>query len=158
MEFLFKHTWIFFIAITIVNAFIFKNKTKIYINKNPELQEGYNSIFKYMIIYGTIPWIIMAIGDLTGLTESTFDFLNPRSLNPIVLIFYLVIFFIWGLGLRWIYFRNGAEFIERHPGLIQKRGFGGDPENISAKQIKIFFALALIGGTSGIIMMWMMNV
>lgn len=70
-------------------------------------------------------------------------------MNPIVLLFHASIVAIWILSVRWIYFKDGAEFLERHPGLLR-----GNP---TAKSIKIFFPFMLIGGIAGMVMMWVMS-
>ncbi|BDD01478.1 hypothetical protein [Persicobacter psychrovividus] len=77
-------------------------------------------------------------------------------MNPMVLIFHLSIIILWALSKRWIYFKKGAEFIETHPGLMQKSSFSGNT-NVTAKQIKLLFPLMLLGGIAGMIMMWFMN-
>jgi len=154
---IFKQTWIMFIAVTIANAFILKSRAKEYIAKNPDLKKGYENLFKGIIFFGNIPWTIIAIGNLSGMTNSIFDFFNPRSMNPVVLTFHASIIALWILSVYWIYFRNGAAFLERHPGLIRRRGFNGNSD-VTAKQIKIFFPLMLLGGIAGMIMMWNMKI
>ena len=157
VEIIFKQAWIMFIAVTIANAFILKFRAKKYIAENPDLKTGYENLFKGSILFGNIPWIIIAIGNLSGMTKSIFDFFNPRAMNPIVLIFHASIIVLWILSVRWIYFRNGADFLERHPGLIGKHGFIGN-SNVTAREIKIFFPLMLLGGIAGMIMMWIMQI
>ena len=93
----------------------------------------------------------MAIGDLSGMTYDIFEFFFPGDMNPIVLIFHASIIFLWILSGWWIYFKNGAEFLERHPGLLRTSGFG---ENITAKQLKIIFPFVILGGIFGMVLMW----
>lgn len=95
---------------------VFKYRSKSYISKEPSLQSGYDLYFKGILLYGNIPWAIMAIGDLSGMTHSTFDYFNPRNMNPAVLALHVSIIVLWIMSIRWIYFKDGAEFIERHPG------------------------------------------
>ena len=77
-------------------------------------------------------------------------------MNPIVLLFHVAIVILWGLSIWWIYFRDGAAFIEKHPGLVQKSSFSGN-HNVTAKQIKLFYPLMLLGGIIAMIMMWQMD-
>lgn len=156
MEIIFKHTWILFIAVTIANGFIFKYRSKKYIVEKPELEAGYNKFVKGWLFYGNIPWVIMAIGNLSGMTNNTFAYFAPRQMNPIVLLFHAAIIVLWGLSIWWIYFNNGAEFIEKHPGLVQKSSFSGR-HNVTAKQVKLFYPLMLLGGIIGMMMMWQMD-
>ena len=156
MEIIFKHTWIMFIAVTIANGLIFKSRSKKYIREKPELEEGYNKYIKGWMIYGNIPWIIMMIGNLSGLTQNTFEYFNLRAMNPIVLLFHLSIIVLWILVVRWVYFKKGAEFFENHPGLIQISSFKGNT-NVTAKQVYLLVLIMLLGGIGGMIMMWFMN-
>ena len=145
-----------FIAATIANGLILKYRSKKYIAQNPELADGYDKYFKGWLIYGNIPWLIMMIGNLSGMTQNTFEYFNPIALNPLVLFFHFSVIVLWVLSLRWIYFKNGAEFIEKHPGLIQKTSLSGNT-NVTAKQIKFFFPFMLMGGIFAMIMMWIMD-
>ena len=87
MSAIFNHFWIMFIVVTVANGLIWKSRSKKYIAENPELQEGYDSLIKGWFIFGNIPWIIMGIGMLTGMTKNIFEFSNPRQMNPIVIVF-----------------------------------------------------------------------
>lgn len=156
MEFIFRHCWIIFIAVTWINYFILKKDTQQYVNQNPSLKIGYDKLFKTMLIYGNIPWLIIALGDITGQTNSIFDFFKPKSFNPFVLTFHLYIIIIWVLLVRWLYFKKGAEFLIQHPGLIRIKGFGGAVAP-TPTLIKIFFAIALLGGIAGLTMMWLFD-
>lgn len=132
-----RYFWIVFIIAAIINTFIVRRRSKKHIAKSPELAVGYEKLFRGMIIFGNLPSIIMGIGILTGLACSMFDYFQPNSLNPIVLIFHFSIIALWILSIWWIYFNRGAEFIEKHPGLLYVQGFG-DRKKITAKQLKLF--------------------
>lgn len=156
MEILFRHAWILFIVVNIVNGFILNYRSKKHIAQNPELEAGYRQYLKGWLIYGNIPWVIMMIGNLSGLTHSIYEYFNPKTLNPMVLTFHLSIIVLWVLGVRWIFFKGGAEFIENHPGLWRKSSFNGSTD-VTAKQVKLFFPLMLAGGIAGMVMMWTMD-
>ena len=123
MEIIFKHFWATFIVLMIVNAAILKYRTRTYVAEKPELKKGYDQFIKGMLFYGNIPWVIMGIGALTGMTNNGFEYATPRQMNPIVLIFHASLVILWILSVWWIYFRGGAEFIEKHPGLVQSNSF-----------------------------------
>lgn len=156
METIFKNPWIFLIGVTIANGMFLKHNSKKYIAQNPELEQGYDMLFKGLITYGNIPWVIMMIGNLSGMTQYGFEYLNPRAMNPMVLAFHLSIILLWVLGIRWIYFKNGAEFMESHPGLLRKKGFGDDTD-LTAIEIKMFFSLMLMGGITGMVILWVVD-
>lgn len=153
MDIIFRYAWVLFIVVTVVNYLIIKARVQEHIDKNPDLKAGYDKILKAILIYGTIPWWIMAIGSLTGQTNSVYDYFHPRTLNLIVLILHLYMIVIWVLAVRWIYFRNGADLLVRHPGIFTIRGLGNS-FTPTLTLIKTFFALALLGGLVGMALMW----
>lgn len=157
MEILFNNAWIMFIVVMIANGLVLKFRSKKYIRENPDLRAGYDLFFKGWIIYGNIPWLIIGLGNIAGLTHSIFEYFNPKAMNPIVLIFHASIIILWVLSIRWIYFMNGAEFIEKHPALFQRSSLNGS-KDMMAKQIKLFYPIMLLGGVAGMVMMWIMDI
>jgi len=141
----------------VANALILKYRSKVYVAENPALKKGYDNFIKGVLFYGNIPWVIMGIGALAGMTNNGFEYAAPRQMNPIVLIFHASLVILWLLSVWWIYFRGGAEFIERHPGLIQKKSFSGR-KNVTAKEIKIFYPIMLLAGVIAMILMWVMDI
>ena len=156
MPAIFNHFWIMFIVGTVANGLIWKSKSKKYIAENPELQEGYDSLIKGWLIYGNIPWIIMGIGMLSGLTKNIFEFFNPREMNPIVIVFFLVIIVEWILSVKWIFFNGGAEKLVKHPGMFTQTEKGN--EKFETMKVKLLCVAGIIGGIVGIVMMWKMNI
>ncbi len=157
MHLLFTDTWIFFILFTIINGIILKIRSKKYISEKPELKDGYDKYFWNWIFYANIPWVIMGVGNLSGMTSNTFEYFNPRSLNPIVLILHASIIVEWILSIIWIYFFNGGEFIEKHPGLFENF-FLSKRKNVNAKDVKVYLPLMLLGGIIGMVIMWVMDI
>lgn len=151
---LLKHFWVAFIFVTFLNAVILKRRAKEYADKNPMLEEGYNKMFLYYITIGNVPWIIMGLGMLTGYTETIIDYFRPRDMNPIVLLFHLSTIIILCVFDYWIFFRNGAEFLSRHPGLFNSNSFFVKNERLTAKQIKMLFGLLTIPGFLALLLMW----
>lgn len=78
-------------------------------------------------------------------------------MNPAVLAFHASIVALWLLSVYWIYFNNGAKFIENHPGLIRRKRLG-TVSNFTEKEIKLYFPIVLIGGIAGMVMMWFVSV
>jgi hypothetical protein len=142
MEIIFICIWVAFTAITFFNAMWIRSNAQEYIARDPALKDGYDKMIKVYIILLNIPLIIIAIGSFTGITKSVFDYLRPKTLNPAVLVFHTYIIVLWVWSIFWIYFQNGAEFLERHPGLIRVSNF---KTNIypTAKQIKLFFSFCI---------------
>ncbi len=157
MDLLLKHFWIIFIIFTILHGIILKIRSIKYIKDNPDLEYGYNKLFKGVILYGNIPWAIMGIGNILHITTKVSDYFNPKSLNPSVLLFHASIIVIWILTIRWVYFNNGANFLSKHPGLFGRFGIGSSPKELTEVQIKIYLGLCLLGGLGGMIMMWIVE-
>ena len=155
---IFQNFWIFALLIGIINAVIFKFKSIKYIEEKPELKEGYNKIIRGFLFWGSIPFLIMGCGTLTGHTPNIFDYFRPRTLYPFVILFHLSIILIWLYGSYWIYFRDGAEFLSKHPGIVQKSNFLQDKYSICPKEIKFVWGLGLTFGIIAMIMMWVINI
>ncbi|QHW01012.1 hypothetical protein [Spirosoma endbachense] len=155
MDLISRYAWVLLIGVTVVNYVIIKARVQEHIDINPDLKAGYDQILKALLIYGTIPGLIMAMGSLTGRTTSVYDYFHPGTLtlNPFVLLLHLYIIVIWILAVRWIYFKQGAEILVRHPGVFTYRGLGNSVTPTSTI-IKIVFALALLGGIVGMTRMW----
>jgi len=152
MNGLFNHFWILLIGVTIANGLIWKYKSKNYIAEKPERKEGYDKLIKSWLIYGNIPWIIMGIGMITGLTKSMDEFFYPGQMNLIVTIYFLSIIFLWIFGSYWIYFKGGAERLVEHPGLITQTEKGN--EKFETIKVKLLWGLGILGGIFGVYMMF----
>jgi len=145
--FLFDYAWVFFILITLINAFILKVRAARAIRDQPELRVGYDQLFKGYILFMNIPWVLMGIGMLVGGVPSTFTYLYPRGGNPFVIAFHISVVILWLLSIWWIYFRGGAEFLVKYKGVFR--------QDISSPiLIKVMFALMLVGGIFGMTIMW----
>lgn len=85
MEILFEHYWIGFLVILLANGVIIKHRFNQEIKEKPALKKGYYAILKVAMGLGSIPLIIMIIGDLGDWIQSPFEYLNPKAMNPIIL-------------------------------------------------------------------------
>lgn len=147
MELIFEHIWVILIAITVISAFMLKWESKPYIAEDPELKDGYRKFFNAMLIYPNIPLLIMGTGDISGIPGT--DFFSFSTTQPLVLLFHASWVTIMALATRWIYFKNGADFLARHPGMMLRLGPGFSvTHEVSAKEIKLMLprvAFSLIG-------------
>lgn len=156
MEIVFKYFWLFLIIGTLINAFMLKYRSQQYIADDPSLKAGYNKIFIGIIFLGNIPWAIMGIGILLGQNETIHDYFFPRSWNITVLAFYASIGIMWILGIWWVYFKNGAEFIEKHPGFLEGSRVG-NRRHVTARQVKLFLPLVILATVIAFGFMWSME-
>ena len=51
-----------FVAVTVANALILKLRSRRYIRERPELSEGYKRLFRGVLLWGNLPWLLMGIG------------------------------------------------------------------------------------------------
>lgn len=102
----------------LVNGLIFRIRSRPYVRRNPELQEGYETIVRGLLIWGSLPWLVMGIGLLSGGVDSLFEYFVPELSSPYVLGFYATIVVLLILGTYWLLLRGGAELLVRHPGLL----------------------------------------
>lgn len=158
MKHLTQYIWILFILVNFFNAYLLRKKAAEFIEESPEKENGYKIIFKNFLIYGSIPWIIIGIGNTFGLTESVFDYFQPSKMNPMVLLFHFSIIAIWILLIRFIFFKNGAKFLENHPGIIRVNSFGNVNDNPSENTIKLITIVGIIGGIIAMSMMWFVTI
>lgn len=150
--FFFKHAWAFFFIITSLNAFKFRNNAAEQIRNDPELAAGYEFLFKYSLIIGNLPWLIMAFGDLSGLTNYIFDFFFPALLNPVVLAFHAVVISSCIAGSYWMFFKDGAAFLMKHPGFLN---FETPPGKQTKIKIMLIWTLMMAGTVAAELFMWL---
>ena len=146
-NFIFNNGWILFILVTVFNAFYLKARSKKFIDKQPDLQEGYDQLFKGYLIYLNIPWIVMGIGILFGGVPSVYSFFRPRDGNIFVLAFHATVVILWMLSIWWFYFNGGAEFLIKYSGVFNR-------DIQSPMLLKTYFGLSLLGGIIGMAFMW----
>ncbi len=142
-----KWFWLVIIAATCLIAGIFRFKSQRHIRDNPELADGYAKIFRGIVIWGNIPWIVMGLGIIVGGVPSVRNYFRPRDGNPFVLAHFVSVFLIWTLGTYWLFFRGGAEMLVKHPGLF----------NVDIKSplmLKLLWILCLACGIGAVIMLF----
>lgn len=117
LEFIGRHLWAFILLIIIIDRYhtnyIFKKRGY----PEPELKQSYIYSLKMYFIIITIPILIMGVGDITGMVYYSIDFFKIGSINIVSILFHAYIIFIFFLFIWWVYFRNGAEYIEKHNSL-----------------------------------------
>lgn len=79
MSLIFQHAWLMFILVTCLNAFSIWKTAKKEIARDAELEGGYRSMVRGLVIYGNIPWIVMGAGVVFGGVPDVFHFLNPQA-------------------------------------------------------------------------------
>ncbi len=152
---LIENFWLVLIAVNFINGFVMWRRAQEYIKENPDLRPGYLQIIKGFILFASIPWLVMGLGQITGMTKSLFQYFSPAAMNPFVLLFHFSLIMIWALGSFWIFGWGGADKLASHPGIIQMRGLGMSKNIDSSTTIKFFWGAVTLGGLVAEIIMWL---
>lgn len=143
---LFAHIWLLFVAVTVLNAVILRFRSQRYLRERPELADGYRQLFKGVLLWGNLPWVVMGVGIELGGVPNVFSYFRLRDGNPFVLVWIGCVVAIWVLGFYWLFARRGAEFLIEHPGLLR-----GEPK--SPAMIRAGYCLMVAGGVLGLAFM-----
>lgn len=140
-----RQAWLIFLAVNTVNAFVLKFRSQAYIRERPELAPSYQKLFRGILFWGSLPWLVLGIGMVSGGVQNMNAYFRPRTGNPFVLAWYGVVVALWILGGYWLFARRGAEFLVEHRGLIQ-----GSPQNPTS--IRLFYCVILVAGVAGMVL------
>jgi len=117
VDLLFRHFWVAFVVVTVVNGRAWWSRVESRIRSQPDLEPGYRRLYRGYLLWTNMPWVLMGLGILSGQTESIFDFLRPSEGNPFVLAWWGFMAGLLCLGTYWVFVAGGAETLERHPGV-----------------------------------------
>jgi hypothetical protein len=145
-----RWVWLLFIAVTFANALILKFRAQSYIRQQPELAAGYQQLFRGVLFWGNLPWVVMGIGIVFGGVPNILSYFRPRDGNPFVLAWFGTVITIYLLGFYWLFARHGAEFLAEHAGLLR----GGIK---SPKAIRLYYCLMVAGGVAGMCVMFLID-
>ena len=147
---MFKWLWVVFIVFTLGYAGVAWVASRRHIRKDPELAAGYRTIIRGIVAWGNLPWFIMGIGLTVGGVPTMFHFFRPRDGNLFVLTFLGSVILLWLLILYWVFLRDGAELLARHPlpsyDIRSPLGW------------KLFWFACIAGGVVGLILMFTQDI
>jgi hypothetical protein len=126
VEVLFRHFWVAFIIVTLVNGRAWWNRAQSRIRLNPELEPGYRRLYRGYLFWMNVPWVVMGLGILSGQVPSIFHFLRPSHGNSFVLAWWGMMVALLSLGTYWVFGGGGAEMLERHPGVYMMPQWSAD--------------------------------
>jgi len=147
-----RYFWAICILVTCLNAVILKGRSKSHIEGNPELAEGYRKLIRGYLFWMNLPWIVMGIGCIVGGVPTMFHFLRPRDANPFVIVWWAVLFVLYGLSFYWVFLCKGAETLAKYE-MISYSSFGDTGHVSSPKVVKLIFLLFLAAGVVAAIAM-----
>ena len=148
VDFIFNNFWILLILGSVYNAFLLKLRSRKFIQKQPELREGYDRLFIGELIYLNIPWVIAGVGIILGGVPGLFSYLTSGSGNLFILAFQLSIGVLCVLIGWWVFFKGGAEFLAKHPGAL-------GPAIQSPALIRVLIGLLVAFGIFAIVSIWL---
>lgn len=111
--------WILMLLVIPINAVIYRLRGRKLIGQNPELRDGYNKIASYFGVVGTIPFIFMSYELHTNGFGGMNFFLKWDGASVAMIGGSISLVLIEAALFYWIFFRNGAAILVRHPGFIQ---------------------------------------
>jgi len=137
LVFMLRYFWLVAMFLSVLNAVIIWARCRSHMERDPSLRPGYVRMFRWFLVAGNIPWIVMGLGVLVGGEPTVFSFLHPRSGDPWAIAFVVTLYALWGLLFYWVVIGDGAAQLAQHPGFFT-------PQIRSAVVIKVFVAV-LIG-------------
>lgn len=120
MALLSRWFWVLFVFATISNAVLWWRRGAPYRREHPELEPGYRTLVRGLLVWGDLPWLVMGAGILVGRVPSIFSYFNIPAGGPWVGAFHGSLILVWALGTYWMLLRGGAETFVRHPGLLNR--------------------------------------
>lgn len=153
-----KYFWLVAMVVTVINWFLFRKRAQKHIEENPKLAEGYAALFRGYLFWMNIPWVVMGLGCTVGGIPTVWHYFRPRDGNPYVLAWFGSVFFLWVFGTFWLFFKDGAETLARHPGAMEFRMGFKSKDITSPIFIKAFWLLALASGIVGVVVMWSVDI
>jgi hypothetical protein len=117
--FVFQHFWLIAIIVHSINAAMYWLRCRPIVAARPELADPVMKLFVGFYVLGYAPWLVMGAGICFGGLSNCLSFFRPGDGNPFVLAFFATIFMIQILGLYWVVFRDGAEWIAQLPSVFR---------------------------------------
>lgn len=148
-EFYSRWFGVIILAFTGVNAIWVKYRSRKLIEANPDLKEGFENIFWYVLISGGLPGLILTAGALTGGLQSIWQVLKPRDGNFYVIAFHFVMILQLIFLSYWVFQKNSIEFILNYWYPLR-----GAKSEISRPFFKFNLILGVLGGWIGLLLIW----
>ena len=108
--------WIMMIAVMVFNIQSWWHSIKDKRKNFPERESGYRFLYKRYMFWSTLPGILMGVGIISGKVENAWEFLHSSNENTFVSFYFLFLIIALLVFLHWIWARDGAKFLEKHPG------------------------------------------
>ena len=152
MLILFKYFPLFALLYSVIPAFMRRNLYTSVPEYNTENASKFRAAYWGSVIYMTIVWLPMIVGILFGNVPTMLHFFVRGTGNLFINSYWIVQLTLSIVGIVWLYFFNGGEFVEKYylP-LMSMRGKGSNPSPISPSFIKLIPIISLIA----LIILWL---
>jgi hypothetical protein len=142
-----RYFWLVALIMCAFNVSAYRRRLQVYITQYPERERGYHQFLIGFVVINVLVWSIMGVGILIGGLPSVFAYFNPSAGSLYVLAWHGVVISLWIVGIGWIFFCGGAQFLVDHPGLLNV--------NFSnPRLVQLWFSACILGGVLGEIFMW----
>jgi len=115
-QILWTHTGIIFALFVVAIAVIWWRRGQIIRDEFPDRETGYKKILKWFIVFTAGPFLFMEFAVLTGIWVNLLTFMDVKNYGYVEWAFFGVIFAEGLLLNYWVFFRNGASYLAKHPG------------------------------------------
>lgn len=150
MSFFIVNIWILFLILHLVYYVYSLKIIKAYTTVNYDTTSTYKSFVFLKFIVMSIPWLILGVGIVFRITDSTYQIFSPISLNPFVIAFYLYHVIVFALMYIWVNKAGGDQFLKKYPGLFQK-------SVESKKKIRSSWNLRIYAMSTLIVLIWVVD-
>jgi hypothetical protein len=107
--FVVNYLWLWFIIGTAVNVYVNHVRIRKSFTAKPHLRATADHLNRGFALFGSLPWVVMAIGIFTGQVGGVGDFFGAAQGIPFVRYWYLMMGCVFVLGTWWIFLGTGAK-------------------------------------------------
>ncbi len=152
MIILFKYFPLFALLYSVIPALVRQNMYKSVPDFNPDDASKYRTAYWGSVLYMGIIWTPMIVGIFIGKVPTMLHFFVRDTGNPYINSYWMVQLALSIIGIIWVFFLSGAEFIEKYylP-LMSIRSKGSNPVLTSPSFIKLIPVFSFIA----IIILWL---
>jgi hypothetical protein len=142
-----QYFWLIGLVFSPINAAMLQYRFHKDIEQHPERAPGYRKLLIGFLALNTLVWLVMGAGIVLGGVETVFEYLEPRTANPFVIVWHALLICLWALGAVWVLFGGGARFLADHPAVFRH----GQPK---PWMLKLGSVVVIVGGVLAEIITW----
>jgi len=114
------------------------------------------TLLKRFAVIGNLPWVVMAIGKILGVTPTIWSYFRPQDGNPFVVAWFAIAFAITCIYAYWVLFAGGAEKVRDLQPLAAVGRIGAQQQSL--RQIKFYAGVGPFFFIAWAILVMSMNV